>query len=188
MKELLYGNRSMIACVICYLGWWIITFKPPAPKGTIMGSLFLIGAFIFGLGGIFVIVHAMIRLTEQDIVNSFVPMWSIPAAGIISYFLLLLISAKLLHRQVTSELLIIIIWTILEVCFVGTMYRYGFTGKGSLIGLIIGIIAVTVISMICYMLYYKLEYVKGYFDGMIPLILTGIMMIVINIVGQQGVR
>lgn len=187
MKELLYGNRSMIVCVICYLAWWIITFKPPAPKGTLTGSLFLIGAFIFGIGGIFMIVHAMTRMEGQDIVNPFMPVWIVPVAGIISYVILLVLSSKLLHRQVTSELLIIIIWTVLEICFVITMYRYGFIGNGVLSVLIAGIIAVTVISMICYMLYYKLEYTKGYYDGMVPLILTGIMMVVINMACRKAI-
>ncbi|MCR4655166.1 MAG: hypothetical protein K5770_02910 [Lachnospiraceae bacterium] len=187
MEELIYGNRSMITCVICYLAWWIITFKPPAPKGTLTGSLFLIGAFIFGIGGIFLIAHAMIRLMEREIINPFIPMWIIPVAGILFYVILLVLSSGLLHRPVTSELLIIIIWTVLEICFVGTMYRYGFIENGVLSALIAGIIIVTIISMICYLLYYKLEYVKGYYDGMVPLMLTGIMMAVINMACRKGI-
>lgn len=185
MKELLYGNRSMIACIFCYLAWWIITFKPPAPKGSLIGNVFLIGAFIFGLGGVFIIIHAITRMSLVSVVNLFIPMWTIPAAGIVSYVLLLVITSKLLHRQVTSELFIIIGWTVLELCFVSTMYRCGITGKEALIGLFAGIILVSILSIICYLLYYNLEYVKGYYDGMIPLVLVGIMVVVINLVGWR---
>ncbi len=37
------------------------------------------------------------------------------------------------------------------------------------------------------MLYYKLEYTKGYYDGMIPLALTGMMMTVINLACRKGI-
>ena len=181
MKELLYGNRSMIACVCCYLAWWIITFRPPAPKGSLMGSVFLLGAFLSGVGGIFLIVHGIINMADKPAVNPFIPVWIIPVLGIISYMILLFVSANLFHRQVTSELFIIVGWTVLELCIVGTLYRYGAIGRGNLAAYITGIIIVTVLSMVCYLLYYDLEYVKGYIDGMIPLILTGIMMVIINL-------
>lgn len=181
MKELLYGNRSMIACVCCYLAWWIITFRPPAPKGSLMGSVFLLGAFLSGVGGIFLIVHGIINMTDKPAVNSFIPVWIIPVLGIIAYMVLLFVSANLFHRQVTSELFIIVGWTVLELCLVGTLYRYGAIGRGNLVAYITGIIIVAVVSMVCYLLYYDLEYVKGYIDGMIPLILTGIMMVIINL-------
>ena len=184
MKELLYGNRGMIACVCCYLAWWIITFRPPAPKGSLMGSICLLGAFLFGVGGIFLIVHGIINMADKPVVNSFIPVWIIPVLGIIAYMVLLFVSANLFHRQVTSELFIIVGWTVLELCFVGTLYRYGAIGRGNPAAYITGIIIVTVVSMVCYLLYYDLEYVKGYIDGMIPLILTGIMMVIINL----GVR
>ncbi len=187
MNELLYGNRSMIACVLCYLAWWIITFKPPAPKGSLIGSIFLIGAFVFGLGGIFIIIHAITRMGLEQAVNPLFPIWTIPVAGLITYILLLAITSKLLHRQVTSELIIIIGWTVLELCFVSSMYRYGIAGKEALIGLFVGIIIVTALSIICYLLYYKLEYVKGYYDGMIPLVLVGIMVVIIDLVGWRSI-
>ncbi len=186
MKELLYGNRSMIACVICYLVWWVVTFKPPAPKGSFAGSIFLIGAFLFGLGGIFLIVHAISRLSEQPAVNPFIPLWMIPAAGALFYVVSLMITSKVLHRQVTSELLIIIVWTVLELCFVSTMYRYDIIGKGALAALLAGIVVVMILSIICYLLYYNLEYVKGYYDGMIPLVLVGIMVALIDFVGWRS--
>ncbi len=113
-------------------------------------------------------------------------MWIIPAAGIISYVLLLAITSKLLYRQVTSELFIIIGWTVLELCFVNAMYRCGIIEKEAVVGLFAGIIVVAVLSIICYLLYYKLEYVKGYYDGMIPLVLVGIMVAIIDVVGWRS--
>ena len=120
-------------------------------------------------------------MADKPAVNPFIPVWIIPVLGIISYMILLFVSANLFHRQVTSELFIIVGWTVLELCIVGTLYRYGAIGRGNLAAYITGIIIVTVLSMVCYLLYYDLEYVKGYIDGMIPLILTGIMMVIINL-------
>lgn len=187
MKALLFGNRSMIACVICYLSWWIITFKPPAPKNSPAGNVFLMGAFLFGIGGIFVISHGILRMVDRQVVNPFIPTWMIPVAGIGVYAILLFITSSLLHRQVTSELFIIIGWTVLETCLVCTMFKYGIVRKEQLIALMFGIIVVMVLSIICYLLYYKLEYVKGYYDGMAPLVLTGIMMVIINITVKESI-
>ena len=120
-------------------------------------------------------------MADKPAVNPFIPVWIIPVLGIISYMVLLFVSANLFHRQVTSELFIIVGWTVLELCLVGTLYRYGIIGRGNLAAHITGIIIVTVLSMVCYLLYYDLEYVKGYIDGMIPLILTGVMMVIINL-------
>ncbi len=187
MKEILYGNYSMIACVICYLAWWGITFKPPAPESSLIGNAFLAGAFVFGLAGIFTIIHAITKMMTQPETHRFISLKAIMIAGIVSYIVLLMVSSKLLHRQVTSELFIIIGWTVLELCLVGTVYRFGNMVITSLTALFAGIIVAAVLSLVCYLLYYKLEYVKGYYDGMIPLILTGVMMVIINVV-SGGVR
>ncbi len=76
----------------------------------------------------------------EQVVEPFIRMWIIPVIGIISYILLLVITSKLLHRQVTSELFIIVGWTVLELCFVNAMYRCSVAGKQAVIGLIAGII------------------------------------------------
>ena len=84
------------------------------------------------------------------------------------------------------DVFIIIGWTVLELCFVNAMYRCGITGKEAVVGLFAGIIVVALLSIICYLLYYKLEYFKGYYDGMIPLVLVGIMVAIIDVIGWRS--
>ena len=41
-RSFLYGNWLMVLCACFYLAWWIITFRPPEPKGTTLGRICLI--------------------------------------------------------------------------------------------------------------------------------------------------
>ena len=190
MTKILTGNWLMVVCSICYLAWWLITFKPPAPKGTSVGTLCLIGAFCSGLLGLFLTGTGMAidegltgsgMANDEGITGSGVPMLWIIIAGIIMYAVLLILTRVLFHRQVTSELFIIVGWAVLEAALCNYMYALGrFTAKEALI--YVGVILVTaVVSLICYILYYELPYVKGYIDGCIPLALCMIVMIILNL-------
>ena len=85
-----------------------------------------------------------------------------------------------MHRQVTTELILIVGWTVLEISALDTMQCFnslgGITTKTALI-LMAVVIVMAVASMVAYLLYYGLDAVKGYIDGMIPLILIAGTMI-----------
>ena len=65
MSKILIGNWLMVLCSICYLAWWLIVFKPPAPKGNFVGTVFLILAFVTGIGGVFFTIKEMAAPTEE---------------------------------------------------------------------------------------------------------------------------
>lgn len=97
--------------------------------------------------------------------------------GIVLYILLLFWTSYLMHRQVTTELLLIIGWGMLVFCEMNTLYgSHAFTSAAAIIGCVVAAIFV-ITSMVCYLAYYDLEPMKGFYDGMIPLILVGIYMI-----------
>jgi len=43
------------------------------------------------------------------------------------------------------------------------------------------IIISAAVSMICYILYYGLDEVKGYIDGMVPLLIIGVVMCILTV-------
>ncbi len=179
MTKILTGNWLMVICNVFYLAWWLITFKPPAPKGNFIGTICLIGAFLTGLTGLFFTATGMTN--DEEIVRSGIPGVVILIAGMVMYAVLLLITRTLFHRQVTSELFIIVGWGVLEAALCNYLYALGrFSVKEAFIYVAVILLA-AIISLICYVLYYELPYVKGYIDGCIPLMLCMVVMVLLNI-------
>ena len=180
MNKILIGNWLLVICSIFYLAWWLITFKPPAPKGSPMGNLCLISAFVSGLGGLFFSIREMVSPT-QELPNKGLNGILLMVCGIALYIALLAFTKAVFHRQVTSELFIITGWTILQIAICNYMYSAGIITIKSAVILAIIVLLTGIASLVCYVLYYELPYVKGYIDGCIPLVLVMIVMTAINI-------
>ncbi len=181
MKILGIGNWMMVVCAGFYLAWWRITFRPPAPEGTPIGSVCLIMAFVSGIAGIVLAAIGM-NDTSQEPVRTGLPGIGIIIGGVILYVLMLALSSRFFHRQVTSELLIIVTWMVLELCVINHWFRYGALQQMPVVILAILVVLTAIASLICYLQYYRVEYEQGYLIGSIPLVLTGIVMIVINLI------
>ena len=175
------GNWLMVLCAAFYLAWWRITFHPPAPAGTPIGKICLLLAFVTGLAGLSLAVISMNSVSGEK-AKTGIPGIAIVIGGEITYVVLLALSSRLFHRQVTSELLIIVIWTVLELCALNSWYRHGKLFQFSSIILAGLVIVVAAASLICYLQYYRISYEKGYLIGSVPLLLTAIIMVVINLV------
>lgn len=177
--RLLLGNWALVICAIFYLAWWLFTFKPPQPKGSVIGRALLILAFVFGLTGIISEISALNQ--PGNIVREGISSIWLLVGGVLAYFVLLAVTGLILHRQVTSELLIITMWAVLELCAVNAWYQAGVLGSTIQIVFVAIIIIASLVSLVCYLLYYRLPYVQGYIDGSIPLIFTALVMTAINL-------
>ena len=180
MSKIRIGNWLMVICSIFYLAWWLIVFRPPAPKSSFIGNILLILAFVSGIGGLFFTIREMTVPTEEmhnEGINGIIIIMS----GIVLYMVLLLMTKTMFHRQVTSELFIITGWVVLEAAICNYMYAMGvFSVKKAAI-LAVVVLITGLISLVCYVLYYDLPYVKGYIDGCIPLALVMVVMTLINV-------
>ncbi len=175
----------LVICSIFYLAWWLVTFKPPQMKSSLMGNIFLVIAFISGLSGLLFSVREIAIPASEIMIKGISGLWLI-LGGMASYILLLLLTRAIFHRQVTSELFIITGWALLEISICNYMYGVGlFRTKEALILALIVLIA-ALISLVCYILYYKLSYEKGYIDGCIPLVLCMVVMVFINLRIMMG--
>ena len=83
--------------------------------------------------------------------------------------------------MVTSELLIITAWAVLELCVVNTLYRCENLVSGTAVRLSVWILAAALVSLVCYLLYYRLPYTAGYIDGCIPLVLAIAVILAVNL-------
>lgn len=175
-KQILIGNILLIVCCIFYIAWWLLAFRPNNPiKGTKSGWL-LLPAFMFGIISV-----VMIASSSGDNNHLLVPNNSILIGSIIIYVALVAFTNRLLNRQVTTELLLIVGWLALMFKEINVLYSLNHYSLIVAIILLIVCVIMAMISLICYMMYYDLDVYKGYIDGMIPLVIVAIMMIVIDL-------
>lgn len=118
VKTLIAGQISLILCCIFYLLWWKAGFYPGVTVSRVTGRvgilLYITAAFGI-LGLILSITGINIIKVEKDIVSG--P--AVLIGGVIAYIVLLLGSRFLLHRQVTTELFLIVGWSVLMILAVG---------------------------------------------------------------------
>ena len=177
MKTLITGHIFLIICCAFYLAWWCYAFDPSfkgSRAGGTAGILFLVTAVsgLFGLGATFL--GIMAKGTREWII----PGASIIIGAVILYMLLLFVSSHFLHRQVTTELLLIVMWTAFEIASYQSAYSLELIGAGTMWFLTVLISICAVISLYFYLQFYEVSAARGYVYGMIPLILVGICMLI----------
>ena len=138
-----------------------------------VGTWLLLITAAFGLSGIAVDVMEMMG---NDGEKGFAPGIVIVISGIAAYIILLFGTIVFLHRIVTTELLLIVGWTMLEVAVANAAYAKE-SLNGSLLLLFLAVIGIaSLISLILYLMYYNVKPSTGYILGMIPLITEGLTM------------
>lgn len=178
--KILAGNLLFAACCVTYLIWWSVAFRPgfSAPM-FVKGGLFLVTA-ILGVLGLVQIIGGCART------DGGVRYIGIIAAGAAVYLILLVLTNALMHRQVTTELMLIVFWVCMEICACNALYAAGtFTGRVFVIIALI-VIAAAAAGMICYLKYYELEPMAAFYDSMVPLILFAVVMIGISVYQKLG--
>ncbi len=177
-RQMLWGNLLLAGCCVFYLLWWIFAFKPTgAIKGMKSGWL-LIPAFLLGIAAVVMISKGA---NGADTAQSFFSARAVLLTAVISYVVLLLVTIAAFHRQVTTELLLIVGWTALAFLESNALYGMEIISRNGAIGLFVVAVLAAVLSMICYVLYYGLGDRAGYIDGMIPLILVAVYMTVLSV-------
>ena len=181
MKQIVTGQVLLILCCIFYLIWWYRGFRPGVKVnrvGGINGVLLLITA-VLGIAGV---VFSMMETTPVS-AERIKPM-AIVAAGIITYVILLLVTRFCFNRIVTTELILIVGWTMLEMAVINKLNALGNLSDGSFIFMGIVIAAAFIISMVLYVAYYRMEEMKAFYAAMVPLITEAAAMAVV----LMGVR
>lgn len=175
MNLIRLGQGLLIICCVFYLIWWGVAFHPDhgdSHTSGIDGILLLITAAL-GLSGLFFNMLGITRIpSESGLVSGFV----IIIAGIVTYIVLLFGSRIVLHRQVTSELFLIIGWSMLEVASINRAFAWERVSVDKVIVFLVIVAVAAVLSLYFYLQYYKVKPMTGYFFGMVPLITEAISM------------
>ena len=173
--KILAGNLLFAACCCVYLIWWSVAFRPGYTAAmSIKVSLFIVTA-ILGVAGLVMIIQGCAAA------HSPVRYLLIIGVGAAVYIIMLLLTNFLMHRQVTTELMLIVFWVCMEICACGALCGEGAFGSKAFALLIMIVVAASAAGMICYLKYYDLEPMTAFYDGMVPLILFALVMIGISV-------
>ena len=178
-KTLLTGNWTMALCGVFYLAWWVVVFRPPKPRNSPVGWALLALAFLAGIAGFYLMGRTLAE-PLPDARPGIRGLW-IVLAGAVAYVLLLAGTTLIFHRQVTSELLISVAWTVLELCAVNFLYRCGALSPSGTLSLACLILSAAASSLVCYLLYYRLPYAPGFIAGCVPLALAVVTIALVNL-------
>ncbi len=168
-----WGDVLLTGCCAFYLLWWVLAFKPTGAVTGMRSGWLLIPALLLGCAAVFLIVRGALAAPAAE---TFFSPGKILAGGVIAYVALLLVTLLAFHRQVTTELVLIVGWTVIAVLECDALFGMGLLPRGATIGLFAAALVAAALSMVCYVLYYDLVDWAGYVDGMVPLLLVAVYM------------
>ena len=167
------GNFWLILCCGCYLIWWAIAFHPH--KTFSLGPKVVLFLITLGLGIVGVTLTIMaIASTPAELLPC--PIWLIVIIAVAAYVLLLFGSARFLHRQVTTELALIVGWCGLECALIECLGAVGLLSNEGVIIAGVVTVACAIAGLACYLAYYRLQPMPAYYVAMIPLVLCAFAM------------
>ncbi len=167
MQKIGMGQILLILCCICYLVWWYRGFRPDVKvrrTGGINGVLLLVTA-VLGISGVVLSLSPVLEMTAAKLNPVY-----IAVGGILGYLLLLWITRVVFGRVVTSELLLIVGWTVLEVVVINRLNAAQMLSDPSFFAMGIVIAAAFAISMVLYVAYYRMEEWHAFYTAMVPLL------------------
>ena len=173
MRNIITGQTLLIACCIFYMIWWYRGFRPNVEAdrmGGINGVLLLITA-VLGVAGILF----SLMPTPETAGIKYNQMYII-IGGIAAYIILMIVTKYAFSRIVTSELLLIVGWTMLEISLLNRLSGSGLLSGTGLMAVYVSVILAFIISMILYVAYYRMEDNAAFYSAMIPLITEAVSM------------
>ena len=177
MRRILAGQALLILCCGVYLVWWARGYRPGISVnrfGGINGVLFWITA-VSGIAGL---ACSLGRIGEAraPVMNGYL----IAVIGVLAYFALMLVTRYAFGRIVTTELLLIVGWTVLEMTVINRLYGAEILSVGEFAVMCAVIGAAFAVSIVLYVAYYRMEAMKAFYAAMVPLVTEAVAMAVLT--------
>ncbi|MBQ3796650.1 MAG: hypothetical protein II842_10260 [Butyrivibrio sp.] len=175
MEQIRLGQGLLIVCCAFYLIWWGVAFHPSHGDSHTSGrdGVLLLITALFGLAGLAI---NMLGITKTPPKEGLLSGIVIIIAGVVTYVVLLYGSRIILHRQVTSELFLIIGWVMIEVASVNRSFAWERVTFNQVVVFLVIVAVAAILSLYFYLQYYRVKPMTGYIYGMIPLITEAISM------------
>ena len=81
----------------------------------------------------------------------------------------------------TTRRNLIVGWTVLMFLEMNALYAQGQCSRTAVIVMLVFTVIAAAVSLVCYLLYYNLDSIRGYVDGMVPLLIIGVMMAAVTV-------
>ena len=177
-NRILLGQILLVVCCVVYLIWWSISFRPGqevSRTGGFRGVLLLLTA-VSGLAGVFLSVMGLNEIPKgTEKLNAFV----ICLAGLVLYFGAMFVTTRFFSRPVTTELVLITGFLVLELCTVNALNAAGRLSDGRFAVMLAVNAAAFAAGMILYVLYYRVEAWRAFYLAMVPLAADGITVLLL---------
>ena len=165
MRGILTGQIFLIICFIFYMIWWYRGYRPGTSVKRARGAngLLLLLTAGFGIAGI------AFSLSGGPVEAPRIQPGLIAIAGAAAYILLLIVTRAIFHRKVTTELILIVGWTALEVQVVNVLTAMGKLTNADFDIMCVALGLAFIISLALYVAYYRMDEVKAFYAAMVPL-------------------
>ena len=173
MRQIVIGQVLLIICCIFYLAFWYMGYRPNTVvdrTGGVNGLLLSATAF-FGMAGIICSLMPVKETSTTKYGQLFIVF-----GGIAAYILLMAVTKYGFQRMVTTELFLIVGWTMLELSIINRLSGSGLLLGSKLVAVYVVVALAFVISMVLYVAYYRMEEMKAFYAAMVPLITEGVSM------------
>ena len=153
--------------------WWYRCYRPGEAVNRVGGAygILLLSTVAFGVAGVVLSLTRVPAIISPKIER----IW-ILTAGIAAYIILLLITRVAFNRIVTTELILIVGWTMLETAVICNLNAAGGLTERGFAFMCAVITVAFIISIILYVAYYRMEEMRAFYAAMVPLILAGLSM------------
>ena len=173
MRQIVIGQVLLIICCIFYLAFWCVGYRPNTVVDRTGGvnGLLLSATVFFGMAGIICSLMPVKETSSTKYSQLFIVF-----GGIVAYIVLMVVTKYGFQRMVTTELFLIVGWTMLELSIINRLSGSGLLFGLKLVAVYVVVALAFVISMVLYVAYYRMEEMKAFYAAMVPLITEGVSM------------
>lgn len=164
------GNLLMLLTIGFYIAWWVVLFRPDRSEPSPHGTFLIVIALVSGLASV---VFLTFGISSQPWNGKDFPGAYFLLGALGAYFILLGVTKGFFQRPVTSELLLIVLWSALEWSVTTALKMGDRLSSGGALTLTILVGLAACIGLVCYVLFYRLDGAPRFWDGLIPLIVDG---------------
>jgi hypothetical protein len=170
------GNALMVITIGFYIAWWVVLFRPDRSGQSPYGPPLIVIALVAGAASI---VFLIFGISSQAWNGKDFPGAYFLLGALGAYVILLGITKSLFRRPVTSELLLIVLWSTLEWSVITVLKMGDRLSSIQALTLMVLLGLAACIGLVCYVLFYRLDGTPRFWDGLIPLIVDGLVVITI---------
>jgi hypothetical protein len=174
-RRIFSGNILMLITIAFYIAWWTAAFRPNHTYRPARAGFLSLLALLSGAAAITIKFSGVETLSRAEAES---PVIYILLGAIVVYILLLAVIRIAFRRPVTAELFLIILWAALEGSALAVLQASDQMSMEQALALTVLVALAGGIGIVCYLLHYHLDEIPRFWNGLIPLMVAAVVVIV----------